>query len=373
MIDQLRSYDQGDIKSDIVSKDLDQIALNLSEFAPKIRDKTFVISGGAGFLGSWFSDTAIRMGGKVICVDNLIAGSQKSISHLIPNPHFQFVEEDIAQFSIPDSADYIVHMASIASPPLYQKNPIEVLDSGLLGTRNVLEQARRKPYENIIFTSTSEVYGDPPDQLIPTPETYYGYVSSYGPRSMYDESKRAAEAYCWAYRADAAKEGVDLPIRIARIFNTYGPRIDVDNTSQYSRALIKFVVQALRNEPITVYGDGKQTRSFCYVTDQVTGLFKLLLTDGVNGEVVNLGNDTETTIGDLAEEIKRISNSQSPIVYNAQPDYNIETDPQRRSPDITKARNILNYNPTTTLEDGLRRTISWTRAHLEQTTKDDNF
>ena len=186
---------------------------------------------------------------------------------------------------------------------------------------------------------------------------------------MYDESKRAAEAYCWAYRADATKSGGDLPIRIARIFNTYGPRIDVDNTSQYGRALIKFVAQAIREEPITVYGDGKQTRSFCYVTDQITGLFKLLLTDGVNGEVVNIGNDIETSIGDLAEKIKNISNSKSPIVYNAPPNYNIEDDPQRRCPDITKAKDILNYSPTTTLEDGLRRTISWTRDNLEQTTK----
>lgn len=368
MKDRLHGPDWAITNNEIINEDLDQIESNLSEFALKIEGKTFVISGGAGFLGSWFSDTAIRMGGKVICVDTLIASSQETISHLLPHPNFQFVQEDITTFRFPDNADYVVHMASIASPPLYQKDPIAVLDSGVLGTRNVLEQASEKPYEKIIFTSTSEVYGDPPDEQIPTPETYYGYVPSYGPRSMYDEAKRAGEAYCWAYRADSAKKGVDLPIRIARIFNTYGPRIDIDNPSQYGRALIKFVTQALNDDPITVYGDGKQTRSFCYVTDQITGLFKLLLTDDVNGEVINIGNDTETSIGALAEMIKSVSGSNSPIVYNAQPSYNVETDPLRRCPDLTKANNMLSYNPSITLEDGIKRTIAWTKDNLRNTT-----
>src|SRR3989344_8117047 len=243
--------------SRIISHDIEMTAARLSDLAPKIRDHKFLVSGGAGFIGSWFSDVAITMGGSIICVDNLIAGSQSNVDHLLANPRFEFHQADITTFQLIESVDYVVHMASIASPPLYQLFPLETLDSGVIGVRNLLAYASEHPVQSFLFTSTSEVYGNPPDEYIPTPETFNGNVSSYGPRSMYDESKRVGEAYCWAY----AKEK-NVPVRVARIFNTYGPRVDSSNTSQYGRALIKFIHQALQNEPITIYVDGQQTRSF---------------------------------------------------------------------------------------------------------------
>ena len=271
-------------QSAIVAQDASAIKDRLQQFAPDIVGKTFVISGGAGFLGSWFCDVAITLGAKVICIDNLIASTKENIAHLMANPNFTFIEKDIAKVRVPDGADYVVHMASIASPPLYQMKPVETLNSAVLGSINLLDYAKRNRVAGYLLTSTSEVYGNPPAEQIPTPETYSGDVHSYGPRSMYDESKRVEEAYCFAYRDH-------VPVRIARIFNTYGPRIDAHNPSQYGRVLIKFIHQALSSEPITVYDDGSRTRSFCYVVDQIVGLYRLLLTSGIDGEVVNIGND----------------------------------------------------------------------------------
>jgi UDP-glucuronate decarboxylase len=343
------------IREQIVEQDILEIRKQLRELKEKIEGKTFVVSGGAGFLGSWFCEVALSFEAHVICVDNLIASTNENIAKLRRSPNFTFINSAIESANIPDGADYVVHMASIASPPLYQRSPIETLNSGVLGTIKLLEYSRINKVCTYLLTSTSEVYGDPPDDQVPTDETYPGIVYSYGPRSMYDESKRVAEAYCYAYK--------DLvQFRIARIFNTYGPKIDTKSPSQYGRALIKFVNQAINNDPITVYDEGQATRSFCYVTDQIVGLYKLLLTDHLDGEVVNIGNDEEISILDLAREIKQVSQSSSDIVLNTEPTYNLEYDPKRRCPNLEKARSLLGFIPNIPLDEGLRRTIEWTRA-----------
>ena len=316
-----------------------------------------LLAGGSGFLGSWFCDVVHLLGGKIICIDNISSGSKENIQHLIGKNNFTFVNSSILDYIPKEKPDYIVHMASIATPPLYMKFPIETLDVNINGTRKLLEIARKNDSKGFLFMSTSEVYGNPPDNLIPTKETFYGIVNSFGPRSMYDEGKRAAEAYCYSYY-----HKYKMPIRLSRTFNTFGPRLDVKSTSQYGRALIKFVVQALNNRPITIYGDGKQTRSFCYITDQITGLFKVLLTDGVDGEVFNIGNPKEFNVLDLAKLIVKITKSKSKITMDSPPNYNLKDNPRRRCPDITKARGMLKYLPKVNLEEGLKRVIS----HLEQ-------
>ncbi len=340
----------------IIEADIKKMAAELESFTPKIEGKTFLVTGGAGFIGSWFCDVAIEMGGKVICVDNLSSGSESNIKHLLANKSFVFLEENVCNFSTDENIDYIIQMAANASVPHYQKYPIESLDSNIIGTRRMLELTKEKNAKGFLFTSTSEVYGNAPDHLIPTDENFYGYINSYGPRAMYDEGKRAAEAYCYSYF-----QKYKLPIRIARIFNTYGPRLDVKLPSSYGRALIKFVHQALNHEPITVYGDGKQTRSFCYITDQLEGLFKLLLADGIDGEVVNIGNNRETTIRELAEKIIKIAKSASSSALNHQPHYDIRDDPRRRCPHLAKASRLLSFVPKVHLEEGLKRTIDWYR------------
>jgi len=338
----------------IVEEDLEILHKNLSGFEDKIKDKTFLVTGGAGFLGSWFCDVVIGFGGKVICVDNITSGSKKNIEHLIKDKNFKFVQENILEYDHKEKVDYVVHMASIATPPIYMKYSIETLDSNILGIRKMLEIVKQDKAKGFLFTSTSEIYGDPPDEEIPTKETFRGLVNSYGPRCMYDEGKRAAEAYCYSYF-----QRHKLPIRIARIFNTYGPRLDIESTSQYGRALIKFIHQAINNKPITIYGDGKQTRSFCYITDQLTGLFKLLLTPRIDGEVINIGNSVEFTILELANKAIKLSESNSEVSLNSPANYNLKDDPRRRCPNIEKAKEKLNYSPQVKLDEGLERVITW--------------
>jgi UDP-glucuronate decarboxylase len=326
----------------------------IMELASKISEKTFLITGGAGFLGSWLCDVLVASGARIICVDNLSSGVKSNISHL-RKYQIQFVKEDICDLRIDKKVDFIIHMACIASPPLYQKYPIETLDTSTFGTKNVLEIARKNDVEGFLFSSTSESYGDA--EVVPTPESYWGNVNPIGPRSVYDEGKRVAEAYCMAYHRK-----YNLPIRIARIFNTYGPRLDVSSTSQYGRVIIKFVTQALNEEPITVYGDGSQTRSFCYVTDLIEGLLILLLKPGINGEVVNLGNDKEISILNLARLIIELTSSRSKITFQPLP----EDDPKRRRPDVRKALKILGWTPRVTLKEGLKKTIEWVQATNSQ-------
>ncbi|MBI2085059.1 MAG: GDP-mannose 4,6-dehydratase [Candidatus Aenigmarchaeota archaeon] len=338
-----------------VEKDFDNIKKSLAEFADEIKGKNFLVSGGAGFIGSWFCESLVSMGGRVTCVDNLSSGSLENIKHVEGNKLFKFVKSDIEKFDAGDKFDFIVHMASIASPPLYQKFPIQTLDSGVVGIKKMLELAVKNKVKGFLFTSTSEVYGNPPEDMVPTPETYYGYVNSYGPRSMYDESKRCAEAYCYSYWKQFS-----VPVRIARIFNTYGPKLDVKNPTGYGRALIKFVCLALENKPINMYGDGNQTRSFCYITDQVIGLIKLLLTKGIDGEVVNIGSEEEVSINKLITSVIKLANSSSKIIVS-EPSYDITDDPRRRKADVTKAKKLLGWRAEVKLADGLNKTIDWAK------------
>jgi nucleoside-diphosphate-sugar epimerase len=338
----------------IIKEDVEKITEDLASFKPRIKGKKFLITGCAGFLGSWLSDVICAMDGEVIGVENFISGSKENIEHLLNAENFKLIERDVCEFDTEEKIDYILHMASIASPPLYQKYPVKTLDANVLGIKRMLELGLKNKIKGFMFGSTSEVYGKPHDEMIPTPEHFYGYVNSYGPRAMYDEGKRAGEAYCYAYFLEH-----NLPVRIARIFNTYGPRLDIKSTSLYGRVLIKFIHQALYDDQITIYGDGKQTRAFCYVSDTIEGLIKLLLTEGLNGEVMNIGNNEETSILALAKLIHRLTNSKAEFSFNHPPQYDIRDDPKRRCPDISRAKEKIGFNPRISLEEGLIKTIEW--------------
>ena len=301
-----------------------------------------VVTGGAGFLGSHLADRLIADGVEVICVDNLITGSRRNVSHLEGDPRFTLGIDDIsAAWSIDGPVDALLHFASLASPVDYLRHPLETLEVGTLGTMNALRVAEDKG-ARFLLASTSEVYGDP--AVHPQPETYWGNVNPIGPRSVYDESKRVSEAFTMAFNS---ARGVD--VRIARIFNTFGPRM----REQDGRAVPQFITQALAGEPITVYGDGSQTRSLCYVDDLIEGLIRLLRSN--YSMPVNLGNPHEVTMQQLAELVRVICSSESPIELHPLP----VDDPKRRCPDVTVAWSELEWQATVPLEDGLRRTVSW--------------
>jgi UDP-glucuronate decarboxylase len=338
-----------------ISEDIEKAIREIESLKNKIEGKSFLITGGAGFIGSWLCDLLHQLNAKIFCLDNLITGSKENIKHFFGKKNFEFINSDVCNFQSEEKFDYIIHAASIASPSIYQKHPIKTLDANLIGTKKLLELARKEDVESFLFLSTSEVYGNVPHEMIPTPETYYGFVNPFGPRCMYDEGKRAGEAYCYSYYLE-----YELPIRIARIFNTYGPRLDISNTG-YGRVVIKFIDQALRGKPLTIYGNGKQTRSFCYITDTISGLLKVLLLDGLDGEVFNIGNDKETRIIDLAYKIKNIANSNSEIIFYPLP----KDDPLRRCPNLTKARSILKYNPKVNLEEGITKTVEWYKSVIK--------
>jgi len=291
-------------------------------------------------------DRLLAEGHAVVGVDNFLTGAEQNITHLMGHPRFRFVSHDITQpLSVADPLDAVVNMASPASPKDYLEHPIETLDVGSAGTRNTLELARAKS-ARYLLTSTSECYGDP--LVHPQVETYWGNVNPVGPRSCYDESKRFAEALTMAYHRTHG-----LRTNIARIFNTYGPRMKLDD----GRVVPAFVYQALRGEPITIFGDGTQTRSFCYVSDLVDGLYRLMHSD--EHYPVNLGNPDEMTILEFAERIRGLTGSSSPIVSRPLP----EDDPRQRQPDISKARRLLNWEPRVPLEEGLRLTLDHFRGH----------
>ncbi len=303
---------------------------------------TAVVTGGAGFLGSHLCDKLLAEKFKVICVDNLITGNVKNISHLAGNEDFSFVKHDITNYIyLPGRIDYILHFASPASPIDYLQLPIQTLKVGSLGTHKVLGLAKEKK-ARMLLASTSEVYGDP--NVHPQAEEYWGNVNPIGPRGVYDEAKRFAEAITMAYHR---YHGVDT--RIVRIFNTYGPRMRLDD----GRALPAFVGQALRKQNLTVFGDGSQTRSFCYVSDLVDGIFKLLMSSEV--EPVNIGNPEEITIKQFAEEIIKLTGTKSKIKYVDLP----EDDPKVRQPNIDKARKILGWEPKVNRTDGLKITLEY--------------
>ena len=303
------------------------------------------MTGGAGFIGSHLCDYLINKGYKVVCLDNLLTGSKKNIEHLLNNPNFEFIEADVSK-TIPytlSAIRYIFHLASPASPADFEKIPEEVLLANSLGGLNVLKIASETKAK-LLMASTSEVYGDPKEH--PQKETYWGNVNSFGSRSCYDESKRFAEAATYIY---LSKYGIDA--RIVRIFNTYGPRMRKDD----GRVISNFINQALGGKSLTVYGKGEQTRSFCFVSDLVEGIFKAMFTDNTSGEIINLGNPEEYKIIDLAQKIKNLTDSTSEIVFeNLPPD-----DPSQRQPDISKAKRLLGWEPRVTVDEGLQKTIEY--------------
>lgn len=309
------------------------------------RKQRVLITGGAGFLGSHLCDRFIKEGFHVIAMDNLITGDLRNIEHLFKHPDFEFYHHDVSKYvHVPGELHYILHFASPASPIDYLKIPIQTLKVGSLGTHNLLGLARLKK-SRILVASTSEVYGDP--LVHPQNEEYYGNVNPIGPRGVYDEAKRFQEAMTMAYHRF---HGLDT--RIVRIFNTYGPRMRLND----GRVLPAFIGQALRGEDLTVFGDGSQTRSFCYVDDQVEGIFRLLMSD--YHLPVNIGNPEEVTILEFAEEIIRLTGTKQKIVFKPLP----QDDPKQRQPDITLAKKILNWEPKVSRAEGLRITYEYFRS-----------
>jgi UDP-glucuronate decarboxylase len=304
-------------------------------------NKRIVVTGGAGFLGSHLCENLLASGNEVICLDNFFTGSKQNIAHLLTNPRFELIRHDVIH-PILLEVDQIYNFACPASPVHYQYNPVKTVKTSVMGTINMLGLAKRVR-GRILQASTSEVYGDPQEH--PQSESYWGHVNPVGPRSCYDEGKRVAETLMIDYHR---QNGVD--IRIVRIFNTYGPRMAVND----GRVVSNFIVQALRNEPITVYGEGKQTRSFCYVSDLIEGVLRLMNTEGLT-DPVNIGNPDEFTIMELAELIVSLTGSRSKLIRNPLP----PDDPVQRQPDITLAREKLRWEPKIPLEEGLRRTISY--------------
>jgi dTDP-glucose 4,6-dehydratase len=301
-----------------------------------------VITGGAGFLGSHLCDLMLDKGWEILCLDNLVTGSDSNVGHLLLHPKFRFARQDVSRYiDVPGPVDAVLHFASPASPPDYLKMPIQTMKVGALGTHNALGLALAKKAK-FLLASTSECYGDP--EVSPQPESYWGRVNPIGPRGVYDESKRFAEALTMAYHR---YHGVNT--RIVRIFNTYGPRMRLND----GRALPNFLYQALTGEPLTVYGDGKQTRSFCYVSDLLDGIYRLLESD--EHDPVNIGNPHEITILEFAERVRALVGSKEAIVFHPLP----QDDPKQRCPDITKARQVLKWAPKVNLEEGLKRTYDY--------------
>lgn len=307
----------------------------------------YAISGGAGFIGSHLCESLLEQGHSVVALDNLITGSLENIEHLRSNPKFEFHQVDVARtFAVGGNIHCVMHLASLASPKDYLARPIETLESGSTATQNMLELARRHN-ARFLLTSTSECYGDPLEH--PQSETYWGNVNPVGPRSCYDESKRYAEAITMAYHRTYG-----VATNIARIFNTYGPRMQLKD----GRVVPAFIDQALSGEPLTVYGDGSQTRSFCYVSDLVRGL--LLLSASDERYPVNLGNPNEMTILEFAEAIRKVGGQDTTIRFEPLP----QDDPKRRQPDIRKAKQVLGWEPLISLDDGLEQTFTYFRSRI---------
>ncbi len=308
-----------------------------------------VITGGSGFVGSYLCEKLINDGDKIIVIDNLLTGSTENINNLLDNENFSFIEHDVQDhIEIEDKVDYVLHFASAASPKAYTEHPVNTLKAGSVGTINTLGLAKKHSAEYLL-ASTSEVYGDP--LISPQNEEYWGNVNPNGERSMYDEAKRFAEAAVATY-----SRSYGLKTKIVRIFNTYGPRMQLND----GRVVTNFIVQALRNENITIYGDGTQTRSFSYVEDTVAGIISLM--NSTEYDVFNIGNPNEMTVGQLAEKIIKLTDSTSEIKYLELPN----DDPKQRKPDITKAKTKLNWEPKVNLDEGLAKTITWVEEQLSK-------
>lgn len=307
--------------------------------------KTILVTGGAGFLGSHLCDRLIERGDEVICLDNFFTGSKENVRHLLGNPRFELVRHDIVR-PIYLEADQVYNLACPASPVHYQYNPIKTIKTSTVGMVNILGLAKRCR-ARLLQASTSEVYGDP--EVHPQPEDYWGHVNPIGPRSCYDEGKRVAESLCVNY---AQEHGMN--VRIIRIFNTYGPRMDPGD----GRVVSNFIMQALKGDPLTIYGDGQQTRSFCFVSDLVEGMIRLMDYEGDDPGPVNVGNPDEYSMRQLAEATLKLTGSQSPLETRPLP----PDDPTRRCPNIDKARRLLGWEPTVALETGLTQTIDYYRG-----------
>ncbi len=327
----------------IIREDIETIKGNVK--AESYTEKKALVTGGAGFIGSWLCDVLLDFGAQVTALDDFSTGRIKNIDQLTRNPKFKLLRSDVCTFKSREKFDVIFHMAGHASPDEYQAHPIETLQTSAVGTENMAEIARKND-ATLLFASTSEVYGDA--EVIPTPESYWGKVNPIGIRSCYDEGKRFAEALLMAY---SRQYGLD--VRVPRIFNTYGPRLREDGL--YGRAMSRFILQALTNQPITVYGEGKQTRSFCYITDTAAALLLLCASENARGEAVNVGNTREVTILHLANKIKEVTQCTSPIEFHPLP----KDDPKRRCPDTAKLEKLAEWKPKVSFEEGLKRTVAW--------------
>ena len=311
--------------------------------------KQILVTGGAGFLGSHLCEALVEEGADVLCLDNFYTGSRANVQHLLGKPNFELLRHDVT-FPLYIEVDEVYNLACPASPIHYQHDPVQTTKTSVHGAINMLGLAKRTGAK-ILQASTSEVYGDPEEH--PQPEHYWGHVNPIGPRSCYDEGKRCAETLFFDYHRQH-----NLPIKVARIFNTYGPRMHPDD----GRVVSNFIVQALKGESLTIYGDGSQTRSFCYVDDLVAGLIRLMRTEDDCTGPVNLGNPDEFQIRQLAERVLALVGSRSKIIYKELP----QDDPQQRRPDITLAKAQLNWQPSIALDEGLRRTVEYFRALLAQ-------
>ncbi len=309
--------------------------------------KRVLVTGGAGFIGSHLCERLIEQGHEVLCADNYYTGTRENMKTLIPNPNFEVVRHDIT-FPLFVEVDEIFNLAAPASPVHYQFDPVQTTKTSVIGSINMLGLAKRTKAK-VLLSSTSEVYGDP--EVHPQPEEYWGNVNPIGPRSCYDEGKRCAETLFFDYRRQ-----YDMPIKVARIFNTYGPRMHPND----GRVVSNFIVQALEGKPITIYGDGAQTRSFCYVDEMVEALLRLMDTPHEVTGPINLGNPNEFTIKQLAELVIELTESKSTIEQRPLP----QDDPRQRQPDITKAKKVLNWEPKTSLKEGLAKTIAYFEDYL---------
>jgi len=309
-----------------------------------------LVTGGAGFIGSWLCDAFICANSTVHCIDNLSTGMIDNIEHLLDVKSFTLKKIDVTRIDLDGKYNHVLHFASRASPEEYQHHPIQTLLANSVGTWNMLELARKND-AMLLYASSSEVYGDA--RVVPTPESCWGMVNPIGVRSCYDEGKRFGEALCMAY-----KRTYGLDVRIARIFNTFGPRIREDGA--YGRVVSRFIMQALKGHEITVYGDGGQTRSFCYISDTLSGILKMITSEEAKGEVFNIGNPREISILNLGRKIKDLTGSHSNITYTPLP----QDDPVRRCPDISKARQLLNWEPKIDLEEALKTTVEWFKLKL---------
>jgi nucleoside-diphosphate-sugar epimerase len=346
----------------IIKEDIQEITNRLKENASQLEGKTLLITGGAGFLGNYLVRTmsnlnkeVLKTPCKVIVLDNFITGLRDSFEN---DANITLIEHDITKpINLPGNIDYILHAASIASPLFYNKYRIETIDVGFLGTKYMLELAKEKNAKSFVFFSSSEIYGDPDPQYVPTPETYFGNVSSIGPRACYDEPKRIGETLCVTY-----KEIHKVPAKIIRIFNVYGPGIRLDDR----RVVPNFVVAGLKGFEIPIHGEGKHTRAFCYINDVIIGIFSALFSPH-NGEAFNLGNDTqEVSVEGLAQVTAEVFKNSfnidakvSKVISSL--DVYSKADPKRRCPDLRKSQTLLNYNPQIDLRDGLRRVIAWAK------------